>query len=168
MGKKTTRYARNRAHGHTPRANHGLAIIKVTNTRLTQAEIQRIIGACKAALAALRQAQGTHTHWVVLCTACHVALAIEDCGVMTGQSQIITAAEHALDAIGARCGDTAAAWQPKACTGPELTALADLVAAHSRQVHELTNGEYTRQFKLAVDRVASGRGLVFHAELSAP
>lgn len=168
MGKKTTRYARKRNQGHTHQRSDGITIARMHNTRLTPAEIQRIMAPCNAALAALRQAQGTHTQWVVLCTACHVAMAIEDGGVITGQREIITDAEQVLDAIGARCGNTAAAWKPKACTGPELTALADLVAAHSRQVHELTYGEYTRQFDLAVARVATDGGLVFHAELSTP
>lgn len=168
MTKKTTRYARKRAQGHTYQRSDGITIARMHNTRLTKAEIQRIMVPCRAAVAALRQAQGNYNQWVALCTACHVAMAIEDSGVITGQREIITDAEHALDAIGNRCGGTAAAWKPRACTGPELTALADLVTAHSRQVHELTYGEYTRQFNLAVARVATEGGLVFHAELSTP
>lgn len=168
MAKKTTRYARKRAQGQAHQRSDGITIARMNNTRLTPAEIQRIMSPCKAALAALRQAQATYTQWVVLCTACHVAMAIEDGGVITGQREIITEAKQVLDAIGDRCGDTRSTWKPRACTGPELTALADLVAAHSRQVHELTYGEYTRQFDLAVARVATNGGLVFQAELSTP
>ena len=168
MGKKTTAYARKRAAGRTPARSDGITITRMHNTRLPAAEVLRIMGPCKAALAALRSATATYNQWVVLCTACHVAMAIEDGGIITGQREIITEAEQALDAIGTRCGLTAAAWTPRACTGPELTALADLVPAHSRQVVELTYGEYTRQCDLAVARVATDGGLVFKAEMSIP
>jgi hypothetical protein len=168
MTRKTTIYARKRAQGHTPQRSDGITIARMHNTRLTPPEVERIMGLCRTALAALRQAQGTYTQWVVLCTACHVAMAIEDGGIITGQRDIISDAEQALDAIGARCGLTAAAWTPRPCTGPELTALADLVPAHSRQVRELTYGEYTRQCDLAVARVATDGGQVFKAETCIP
>lgn len=165
MPRKTTRYARNKAAGHAPRRSDGITIARMHNTRLTPAEICRIIEPCKLALAALRQARATYPQWVVLCTACHVAMAIEDGGVIRGQREIIQDAEQDLDAIGERCGQTAQAWAPRACSGPELTALADLVAAHSRQVHELTYGEYARQVDLAVARVGTDGGLIFRVEL---
>lgn len=166
MGKKTTRYARRLANGHATRRSDGITVARMHNTRLTPAEVRRVIDPCKAALSALRQARATYTQWVVLCTACHVATAIEDGGVYRGQRQIMEDASQALDAIGERCGQTAEAWAPRASTGPELTAIADLVAAHHRQIVELTYGEYTRQFDLAVARVRTDGGLVFRAELS--
>lgn len=164
MGKKTTRYARKRAMGHTVNRSDGITITRMNNTRLKPAEIARIMVPCKTALQALREGRVTYSQWVVLCTAAHVATAIEDGGIIRGQREIITDAEHALDAIGQRCGNTAEAWKARACTGPELTALADLVAAHSRQVHELTYGEYTEAADKAVARVATRGGQVFRME----
>lgn len=168
MTRKTTPYARKRAAGHAHRRSDGITIARMNNTRLTAAERQRIMGPCRAALDAMRQARATYSQWVVLCTACNVAMAIEDGGVIRGQREIIAESDRALAAIGARCGHTADAWTPCPCTGPEITALAYLLAAHSRQVSELTYGEYTRQFDLAVARVATDGGLVFMAEVNTP
>jgi len=164
MGKKTTLFARKRALGHAARPASGVNIANVYNTRLRPAEIQRIMAPCKAALQAMRTASATYDQWVVLCTAGHVAESIEDQGIIRGQREIIDDANTALDAIGERCGRSADAWHPRACTGPEITALADLVAAHSRQVHELTYREYTDAADKAVARVATSGGKVFRME----
>lgn len=164
MTRKTSLYARKRAAGHGTRPADPFTLARVYVTRLKPHEVARIMQPCNAALAAARSAAMTHAQWVVLCTAGHVAEAIEDGGVIRGQREIIDAANEALDAIGERCGHTEQEWKPKACTGPELTALADLVAAHSRQVHELTYREYTTAVDRAVARVASTGGEVFRAE----
>lgn len=167
MTKKTTPHGRRLARlsaAGTSRKRDGITMAKMLNTRLTADEINRIMGPCRAALQALREARATYSQWVVLCTASHVATAIEDGGVIRGQRGIFTAAEAALDSIGERCGHTAQAWRPSACHGHELTALADLVAAHSRQVHELTYSEYARAADLAKARVASSGGKVFKME----
>ncbi len=165
MTRKTTRYARNLAQGRAARRASGLNVANVHGTRLRPAEIERIMAPCRAALQALRGARATFNQWVVLCTAGHVALAIEDGGIIRGQRQIIDDANTALDAIGQRCGHTAPAWRPAPCTGPELTALADLVAAHSRQVHELTYHEYATAADKAVARTATTGGQVFRLEM---
>jgi hypothetical protein len=95
-----------------------------------------------------------------------VARAIEDGGVYRGQREIIEDARAALQAISERMGDTPANWRPSACYAPEITALADLVAAHARQLAELTYHEYTTAADKAVARVASVRGQVIHFEMS--
>lgn len=164
MTRKTTAYARKRAAGHAARRGDGISITRMHNTRLTRTEIARIMLPCWVALQAVREGRITYKQWVVLCTAAHVARAIEDLGVIRGQREIIDDAERALDDIGQRCGATASAWKPKACTGPAITALADLVSAHSRQVHELTYGEYTAAADKAVARVATDGGQVFRME----
>lgn len=166
MSKKTTRYARKRALGHATARNNGITMTRMLNTRLTPREIERILAPCRAALAAFRAAEATYDQWVVLCTGAHVAQAVEDGGIVRGQRWLIDEAELALDAIGDRCGRDASAWTARPCTGPEIAALVDLVAAHSRQVHELTYGEYKRAADLAVARVASEGGQVFRAVAS--
>jgi hypothetical protein len=166
--RKTTTYARRVKSGQAARRGDGITTARMTNTRLTAAEIGRIMAPLKSALDAMRQARAIYPQWVALCTAAHVAMAVEDGGVIRGQREIIQLASDALDRIGERCGRTADGWAPRACLGLELSDLADLVAAHSRQLHELTYGEYVRQFDLAVARVASCGGLVFYAEETAP
>lgn len=163
MTRKTTRYARKRAAGHTPRRADSISVSRVYTTRLRPAELAQALDPCRQALQAFREARASYAQWVVLCTAGHVAEAIEDGGIYRGQRQIIDEANAALDAIGARQGREAATWRPGPCRGAELAALADLVAAHSRQLHELTYGEYTRAADLAVARVATGGGAVFRA-----
>lgn len=163
--KKTTPYARKRANGQGPKRCDGITMARMHNTRLSAPELARIMEPCKLALQAFRQASATHRQWVVLCTASHVATAIEDQGIVRGQRQIIEDAAQALEAIGQRCGEENG-WGPTACTGPELSALADLVAAHSRQLHELTYGEYTRAADRAVARVATDGGAVFKMEIA--
>lgn len=166
MSKKTTRYARKRALGHASARNNGITMTRMLNTRLTPREIERILAPCRAALAAFQAAEAIYDQWVVLCTAAHVAQAIEDGGIVRGQRWLIDEAELALDSIGERCGRDASTWTARPCMGPEIAALVDLVAAHSRQVHELTYGEYKRAADLAVARVASEGGQVFRAVAS--
>jgi hypothetical protein len=151
----------------TGRRADGISTARMHNTRLTPAEVARIMQPCQAALQAMRTASATYHQWVVLCTAGHVAEAIEDGGIIRGQREIISDANTALDAIGQRAGVTPDRWAPPTLRGPELQALADLVAAHSRQVRELTYGEYTRATDLAVARVATDGGQVFRMEASA-
>jgi hypothetical protein len=125
-------------------AADGLSTSRRFTTRLTPAEIQRILQPCHKALQAMRTASASYHQWVVLCTAGHVAQAIEDGGIITADR-----------------------WTPAACYSHELNALADLVAAHSRQVHELTYKEYTRAADKAVARVATDGGQVFRMEVAA-
>ena len=165
--KKTTPYARSRAQRGARQRSDGITTTRMHNTRLSPAEFTRIMEPCRAALAAFRTAQATCAQWRVLCTAAHVARAIEDGGIYRGQREIIASARAALEAISERMGDTPSTWHPSACYAPEITALADLVAAHSRQLAELTYGEYTTAADKAVARVASGRGEVIDFELSA-
>jgi hypothetical protein len=148
----------------TQRAD-GITTTRMHNTRLTPAELDRIMQPCQLALHAMRTAAASFAQWVVLCTAGHVAEAIEDGGIYTGQRQIIEDANTALDAIGERCGRTPGQWHPSACYAAELIALSDLIAAHARQVHELTYREYTNAADKAVARVATVGGLVFKAEM---
>jgi hypothetical protein len=147
----------------TQRAD-GITTTRMHNTRLNPAELARVLQPCRLALQALRAATVSYNQYVVLCTAGHVAQAIEDGGIYRGQREIIEDANTALDAIGARCGRTADQWHPGACYAAELTALGDLIAAHTRQLHELTYREYTSAADKAVARVATVGGLVFKME----
>lgn len=164
MTRKTTRYARKLAAGQATRRADSLSIIRVHNTRLRPDELAKILAPMRHALQAFREARPTFDDWVVLCTAGHAAEAIEDGGIYRGQREIIDEANTALDEISERMGREASAWRPGPCRGTDLTALADLVAAHSRQVHELTYGEYRAALKRATARVASAGGVVFRAE----
>jgi hypothetical protein len=139
----------------------GITMTRQLNTRLSPLEIERIILPCKQALQAMREARATHDQWVVLCTARHVGIAIEDGGVIRGQRFLFDEAEAALEQIGDRCVHSVEGWKPCACFGRELSALADMVNAHSRQVHELTYGEYTRAADLALSRVETNGGQVY-------
>lgn len=168
MGKKTTAYARNKAHGRVAVRNSGICIANMNNSLLNAKEVERIIKPCKTALQALREARATYNQWVCLCTAVHVAEAIDDGGIVRGQMAIIEEADEALHAIGERCGKTSYEWAPRPCTGLELGSLADLVSAHSRQIHELTYREYTVAVDLAVARVATDGGKVFQLSLQTP
>lgn len=167
MTRKTTPYgrrlARLRAAGVSQKRD-GITTARMHNTRLTPAEVERILAPCHRAVKAFQTGRASHAQWVVLCTVGHVAEAIEDGGVIRGQREIIEEATTVLDAIGERAGRSAEAWKPITLHGPEITALADLVAAHSRQVRELTYGEYTRAADKAVARVTTDGGQVFRME----
>jgi hypothetical protein len=142
----------------------GITTTRMMNTRLTPKELDRVLQPCRLALQALRTASATYRQYTVLCTAGHVALAIEDGKVYRGQRDIIEQANAALDAIGERYGRTAEYWRPRACYATELTALSDLVAAHARQLHELTYAEYVQAADKAKARVATEGGKVFQME----
>lgn len=164
MSRKTTRYARKLAAGQVARRADSLSVISVHNSRLRPDELAKILVPMRQALQAFREARPTFDDWVTLCTAGHAAEAIEDGGIYRGQREIIDEANTALNDISERMGREASAWRPEPCRGTDLTALADLVAAHSRQVHELTYGEYRAALKRATARVASAGGMVFRAE----
>ena len=164
MTRKSTAYGRRVKRIGTSLACDGITITAKLNTRLSAAEIARVIDPCKAALQAMREARGGFAEWLTLCTAHHVGEAIEDGGVVRGQRALFADADAALDSIGTRCGRHIGQWTPRACTGPELTALADMIAAHSRQIHELTYGEYTKCADKAVARVETARGDVYRSE----
>lgn len=164
MSRKTTRYARKLAAGQATRRADSISVIGVHNTRLRADELGKILGPMRQALQAFREARPTFDDWVILCTTGHAAEAIEDGGIYRGQREIIDDANAVLDAISDRMGRESASWRPGPCRGSDLTALADLVAAHSRQVHELTYGEYRAALKRATARVASAGGVVFRAE----
>lgn len=163
MTRKSTAYARRR----TTRRADGISTARMFNTRLTPKEVARIMVPCKDALAAMRQGQASFPQWLALCTAVHVARAIEDGGVFKGQADMIEPARTALDAIGERAAGTGDTWTPPTCYGHELAALIDLVNAHSRQVHELTYGEYTEATRLAESRVLTIGGAAFCIETTA-
>jgi hypothetical protein len=163
MTRKTSTYARRR----TTRRADGISTTRMFNTRLTPQETARILVPCKAALAAMQKGQASFSQWLVLCTAVHVAQAIEDCGVIKGQADMIQQARAALEDIGERAAGPGASWTPPTCYGQELAALQDLVNAHSRQVHELIYGEYTAATRLAESRVLSIGGGAFRIEPTA-
>lgn len=160
MGRKTSAYARQRAGR---RRADGLSVVRMHNTRLTGPELERALGPGRAALEAMRLACGTLHDWLTLCTAVHVAQAIEDGGVLRGQAEIVAAARDALGAIGQRAGGLGKSWAVPTCYGPELLALQDLMAAYSRGLREVTYGEYERAARLAESRVASVGGVVVRA-----
>lgn len=164
MSRKSTPYGRRTARlarmGKSLRSD-GITIAKMLNTRLDEAEVDRIISTCKAALQSLREVRATYHDWATLCTARHVGIAIEDGGIVRGQRFLFDLGEAALDSISDRCGSKPETWTPRPCAGPELTALADMIAAHSRQVRELTYNEYTRAADLAVSRVETMGGRVY-------
>ena len=141
----------------------GLSTALAYNTRLKQRELDRVLIPCKLAVDAFRTGHGTFKHWVILCTAGHVAEAIEDGRVICGQREIIDDANTALDSIGARAGRSEAAWKPPTLRASEIIALNDLYAAHSRQVHELTYGEYTAAYQKAIARTRTAGGQAFEA-----
>lgn len=142
----------------------GITATRMHNTRLKPDELARVLQPCRLALHAMKTAVANYNQYVVLCTACHVAQAIEDGGIYRGQGQIIEEANAALDAIGERFGRTPERWEPRACYAAELTALSDLIAAYARQLQELTYGEYIKAADKAVARVASVGGAVFKME----
>jgi hypothetical protein len=167
MSRKSTAYGRRAARlraANVSLKRDGITMARMLNTRLTPAEVERIIAPCRQAVKAFQTGSASYAQWVTLCTAGHVAEAIEDGGVIRGQRQIIQEADAVLDAIGEAAGNSADTWRPITLRGLQITALADLVAAHSRQVRELTYGEYTRAADKAVARVATDGGQVFRME----
>lgn len=149
----------------TKKRGNGLSVVKVHNTRLTAKEISSTMGRVKAAATALQQGACTFPQWVCLCTAAHVSGAIESGGVIRGQAEIIDDAKTVLTAVGNRAAiNGGSEWMPPTCYASEILAIQDLVACHSRQVHEVTYGEYIRATQLARSRVLSAGGQDFHAE----
>lgn len=128
---------------------------------LTPAEIEQVQAPKRAALESARRATLSRREWEVLCTALHVAEAIETKGVVRGLAQVLTAARQVLEATGESM-DLPTGWTPHALRGPELDALDTLIWTHQRQIEQLQYNEYQAACALAEGRVASHGGVIVH------
>ena len=105
--KKSTPYGRRTARLHAAGITlkrDGITMARMLNSRLTQAEVERIVAPCRQAVQAFRTGRASHAQWVTLCTAGHVAKAIEDellqALIDQGEAAIATVlTEHAMQPI---------------------------------------------------------------------
>lgn len=134
-------------------------------TCLTAAELQTALHLPRMALKELSAGRGTREHWISLCSALNVAMAIESGGVVRGLSQHFNQIEQTLNAIGNRASsDTRLqGWTAPALWATEMDALRLLVDLHAHQLKHLSYGEYQAAYRLAVARVQSGGGEVVKA-----
>lgn len=133
---------------------------RLNASRLTDDEVERVIGACRRAANRLVEGCGERADWVTLCSALTVGRAVESGGVVRGMTgHFNDIAEH-LKAVADRAGENEQPmrWTATDLSFEEVEAVRLLVDLHKTQVAALSYCEYRRAFELAVARVQSGHG----------
>ena len=132
-------------HGRKPRKpravdpfTFGTALHKAA--RLTPAEVATTIAPARACATLLSQGVATEDQHTVLHTAFHVALGIEDSGIVRGLHEHITSAQQALAAIRARALATGT-WRQTPLHYYELEAITTALDLHEFQLQQLSAGE---------------------------
>ena len=132
-------------HGRKPRKPRaadpfafGTALTKAA--RLTPAEVATTIAPARACATLLSQGVATEDQHTVLHTAFHVALGIEDSGIVRGFRAEFESALAAIDAIEAR-STAGGAWRQSALYAHELASIREAVRWHAFQLQHVSAGE---------------------------
>jgi len=147
-----------------PRRVHGainpdtMSAAMARATLLTEGEQAELLAPARHAFERMRQGQAGEADWVHLVTACAIALAIEDGGVVKGLAEVLTEADLALAAIAQRAMDSGTGWKPPTLYAAEILQLQTLIRMHAFQLSEITWGEHRKAQKHAVSSVVSRGG----------
>lgn len=133
---------------------------RLNASRMTDAEVECVIGPCRRSASRLAQGCGDRKDWLTLCSALTVGRAVETGGVVRGMTGHFNHIEKQLLKMADRAGENL---QPKRWKAPalwfeEIEAIRLLVDLHKTQMAALSYGEYRRAFELAVARVQSAHG----------
>lgn len=149
-------------HGRKPRKPRaadpfafGTALTKAT--LLTPGEVATTIAPARACATLLSQGVATEDQHTVLHTAFHVALAIEDSGIVRGLLEHIDSALQAMDAIRARSLATGA-WRQTALHYYELDAIRTALGLHEYQLQQVSAGELHEIVRKLIARTQSSGG----------
>lgn len=125
-------------------------------TLLTQNERERLVGPLREAMDALRRGCCSQKGWIDLVTNGHVALCIEEQGIVRGLQEHLVASDRALVDIQARA-TAAGGWTPPTCYGHELSAVDTMIDLYAFQIGKLSAKEYRNAVALAKARHLSHR-----------
>lgn len=129
------------------------------STLFNDSEREDLMKPLREAMAALRQGACTESQWLQLATCVHVALCIEDQGVVRGLRPNFTEANNALSHIHDRAMSTGT-WRAPTCYGHELNTMDTLLTLYAYQVNHLAAGEYRSAVRLAKARQMTHGGKV--------
>lgn len=140
--------------------------VRMQATRFTAAELQTTLQPLRDAAEAMATGRGTRTHWVSLCSALNVAMAIESGGVVRGIAGHLANIKATLKALGTRAGEDEhpPTWRAPALRFDEMDDIRLLVDLHAHQLSHVSYGEYQTAYRLAVARVRQGKGEVVNEE----
>ena len=149
-------------HGRKPRKpraadlfTFGIAINKAA--RLTPSEVATTIEPARTCATLLSQGLATEDQHTVLHTAFHVALGIEDSGIVRGLQEHIASAMAAMDSIRARAL-ASGAWRPTALHYYELDAIRTALDLHEYQLRQVSAGELHAISRKLIARTQSSGG----------
>ena len=149
-------------HGRKPRKpravdpfTFGSALHKAA--RLTPAEVATTIAPARACATLLSQGVATEDQHTVLHTAFHVALGIEDSGIVRGLHEHIASALQAMATIRARAL-ASGAWRPTALHYYELDAIRTALDLHEYQLSQVSAGELHAISRKLIARTQSSGG----------
>lgn len=125
-------------------------------TLLTSTERGQLLGPPRDALEALRQGRCTEPQWLHLVTCGHVALCIEQQGVVRGLHREFMESDQALVNIHARA-TASGGWKAPTCYGHELVSVGTMLTLHAFQIEQLSAKEYRNGVALAKARHLSHR-----------
>ncbi len=141
-----------------------MAIATCNATRLTQQEIAKNIDPLKASVKAMTMGKGSFGDWVRMSTAYNVSMAIEQLRIVRGYKGVLQELKTVLDAIGVRAGGECAGWKSPTLYAEEIKVLRMQASDYKFQISQLSYGEYTQAYDLAVKKVRGGQGEVFSCE----
>jgi hypothetical protein len=136
-----------------------MVMAKVHATRLTGAEVMKLISPINDAVEKARKGKMSEACWFRLCTALNVGQAIEAGGVVRGLSAQLDAAHDVLLAVAHRA-ETGGEWKHPTLWANELETLRELARNYKFQLKQLSYGEYIKATQLATSRVRSAGGQV--------
>ena len=149
-------------HGRKPRKPRaadpfafGTALTKAA--RLTPGEVATTIAPARACATLLSQGVATEDQHTVLHTAFHVALGIEDSGIVRGLHEHIASALQAMATIRTRAL-ASGAWRPTALHYYELDAIRTALDLHEYQLSQVSAGELHAIARKLIARTQSSGG----------
>jgi hypothetical protein len=128
-------------------------------TLLTASEREQLLAPPLAAMQALRTGQCTETGWLHLVTCGHVALCIEEQGIVRGLKAELAESDQALVHIVERA-TASGVWKAPTCYGHELAAVSTMLTLHAFQIGKLSAKEYRNAVALAKARHLTQGGKV--------
>ena len=146
----------NRVHGAVAVNTVGMAISRAT--LLTEGEQEHLMQPSREGFERMRRGQATEMDWIHLVTICAIGLSIEEQGVVRGLREVLTEADEALAAIGARAMAGGSGWHSPTLYARELDQVQTLLRMHAFQLSKITWGEHRRAWKHAAGCVAQRGG----------
>lgn len=136
-----------------------LAIARKRTMLMPKSDVNAIMELSELSIKQAARGELTHDSFSMLCTALGIANKVERDGEIRGFAGDIAEADAALKSIYARCMSAPPAWQVKACTAKELSALQGFIGIHRFQMENILRATLVK-ISSAMEAKEKGKGSV--------